>query len=96
MKKLEIIADGRKIIHLNKWSSFWIHYDSIYDAYKNPGITKIEIWKRIEENAKNIEATVGISSKNCNYFSVVGFFIDEENNHVDFKLTKAYCYIAIS
>lgn len=96
MTKLEIIADGRKIIHLKKCCSLWIRYDSIYECYKNPSINKIKIWGRIEENAKKIDATVGIGSKSDNFFSAVGFFLDEKYNHVDFKITKDYCYIAIS
>lgn len=94
MTKLEIIADGRKIRPINNISTLWIRYDSIYEAYHKPGITKIQIWKQIEENAKRIDATVGISSKNSFGFTCVGFFLDEANAPVRFKLTRDYCYIA--
>lgn len=92
MKKIKIIADGRKIKPWKGIEPVWIRYDTIHQAYKQPSIEKLEIWERIEENARNLEATVGIHSKNSNFFTVHGFMLDEEWRSIEFKITKSYCY----
>lgn len=92
MTKLKIIADGRTIRPWKGNEPFWLRWDTIQQAYKSPSTYKINIWDRIEERAKIINATVGINSKNSNFFTCHGFMNDEEGRSVEFKLTKSYCY----
>lgn len=92
MKKIEIIADGRTIKPWKGMESVWFRWDTIHQAYKQPSIEKLKVWDRIEKNAINLDATVGINSKNSNCFTVHGFMLDEEGRRVEFKLTKSYCY----
>lgn len=53
-------------------------YTSIYDAYKHPSDTKVNIWKSwllwFHEN----EGTCVVSSKNCNFFTIEGYVTDKE------------------
>lgn len=92
MSKIEKIADGRTIRQWKGYEPFWIRWDSVHQAYKNPSINKINIWNRIEKNAIILNATVGINSKNCECFTCHGFMNDEEGQGLEFKLTKSYCY----
>ena len=102
MKKIEIITDGRKIKliadgrKIKPWKGkepVWIRWDTILQAYKQPSIEKLKFWKRIEENERNLEATVGINTKNSSFFTVHGFMLDEEWRSIEFKITKSNCYV---
>lgn len=92
MKKIEIIADGRTIKTWKGMEPVWIRWDTIHRAYNQPSIEKLKSWGRIEENARSLEATVGINSKNSSFYTVHGFMLDEDGRSVEFKLTKSYCY----
>lgn len=92
MKRIEMIADGRKIVPWKGIEPLWIRWDTIHQAYIHPSIEKLKIWDRIEKNARILEATVGINSKNSSFFTVHGFMLDEEGQGIEFKLTKSYCY----
>ena len=93
MKKIEIIAGGRVIRPWAVNEPFWIRYDNVNQAYERPSTNKVNVWRRIEENANILGATVGINSRNCCTFTCHGFMLEEDGRSIEFKLTKSYCYV---
>lgn len=62
-------------------------YRDIYDAYERPSRTKVAIWHQWEKWFERNDGICTICSKNCNYFSIEGFFTDRSTGK------RYYAYI---
>lgn len=52
-------------------------YYDIYEAYKKPSRTKVLIWRAWVKWFEHNDGSCAICSKNCNFFSIHGFFTDK-------------------
>ena len=52
-------------------------YTDIYDAYERPSRTKVCIWREWVKWFEHNDGSCAICSKNCNFFSIHGYFTDK-------------------